>query len=222
MSGFAGRPGLTDIETADALLDESRGFFSAVERGFDFFGFKTAADNLRRYRSGKGGTHTYTDEEIAEHPALLEAEDRNRTNFERATFTGRTGNTRLNARLLSLGDGETYGFEDDWQAGTGLSRPSTYFAFGRNAVASKGESQAHRDGDLVSLRGTVTHGFIGRERFDFNPGQPGSLSALMIEGVGEAAPFTMAFERRQDVEAEMRYEPDGSLTLTRATWGAIR
>ena len=222
MSGLIGRPGTTDIETAEALLDDSRSSFSAVEQGFDFFGRKTAADNLRRYRSGKGGIHTYTDEQIAEHPALLEAEDKNRTNFERATFTGRTGDTSLNAKLLRLGDGEAYDFEDDWQARTGLSRPSTYFAFGRNAVASKGSFQAQREGDLLSLGGTVTHGFIGRERFDFNPGQPGSLSALMLEGAGEAAPFTMAFERRQDVDAEMRYEPDGSLTLLRSTWGAVR
>ena len=138
VSGFAGRPGLTDIETAEMLLDEARGFFSAAEQAFDFFGLRTAADNLRRYRSGHGRKHTYTDEEIAEHPALLEAEDRNRTNFERSAFTGRTGKPSLNAKLLGLEDGEEYGFEDHWQADTTLSRPSTYFAFGRNKVESLG------------------------------------------------------------------------------------
>lgn len=99
MSGFAGRPGLTDIETAEVLLDESRSFLSAAEQAFDFFGFKAAADNLRRYRSGAGGKHTYTDEEIAEHPALLEAEDRNRTNFERSTFTTAAFRGRRGVRL---------------------------------------------------------------------------------------------------------------------------
>ena len=44
----------------------------------------------------------------------------------------------------------------------------------------------------------------------------------MLEGAGEAGPFQMAYDRYQDVEAELRYEPDGSLTLRRTTWGAIR
>lgn len=88
-------------------------------------------------------------------------------------------------------------------------------------MGSLGSFHAQRHGDTLTLRGTVTHGFSGRERFDFSPGQPGSFSATMLEGAGEAEPFAMAFEREQDVEAKLRYEPDGSLTLLRSTWGAV-
>lgn len=59
MSGLTGRPGVTDFETADGLLDEASGFFSLFERAFDALGFGTAAENPRQYRSGQGGTRLY-------------------------------------------------------------------------------------------------------------------------------------------------------------------
>ena len=52
--GPLGYPGNTDLENAEALLDESRGFLTSVEKVFDFFGLDRAAENLRRYRSGAG------------------------------------------------------------------------------------------------------------------------------------------------------------------------
>jgi hypothetical protein len=119
-----------DSETAKGLLDEARSFFSTVERAFDFFGFDTAADNLRRYRSGQGGTHTYPDAEIERHPAVLEAEDQNRTYFENRTFTGQTSVEKLNSGLLDLEEGGTFTFKDHWNRATGLSGPATYLAFG--------------------------------------------------------------------------------------------
>lgn len=142
--------------------------------------------------------------------------------FKRAIFTGRTTNPTLNTNFLGLEDGKEYAFEDFWQSSTGWSRPSTYLAFGRNSVESNGGFLAWREGDLLSMQGTVTHGFIARERFDFNPGQLGHKQASLLESAGQAKPFAMQFEREQDVEAELRYEPDGSLTLLRASWGAIR
>jgi hypothetical protein len=207
---------------AEELLHEARGTFSLAERVFDHRGYDTAAENVRRYRSGRGGLEEYSDEEIARHPALLEAEDENRTRFEARTFTGRTGNRDLNAELLNLQDGASYNFFDKWDNGIPISGPSTYFAFGRTGVTSNGAFSAHRNGDVLTVRGYVGHGFGAREVFDFHFGQPGSQSAAILEGAGEAAPFHMAYDRVQGVEAELRYEPDGSLTLRRASWGAIR
>ncbi len=48
VSEFAGQPRLTDVETAEMLLDEARGRFSAAEQAFDFFVFSKTADYLLR------------------------------------------------------------------------------------------------------------------------------------------------------------------------------
>jgi hypothetical protein len=207
---------------AAGLLDAGRNFFSFVERGFDFFGFDTAAENLRRYRSGQGGLVEYSGKEIERHPALLDAEDESRTEFERRSFTGRTRNRTLNQKLLNLPDGEVYNFFDFWDSRVPLSRPSTYLAFGRTSIQSNGAFSAQRNGDILTIRGTVAHGFHPNERFDFNPGQPGRDAAEILEPAGEAAPFHMSYDRAQDVEAELRYEPGGALTLLRSSWGGIR
>ncbi|MBV1799656.1 hypothetical protein [Siccirubricoccus sp. G192] len=90
MSDTLDAAGPADADMAAGLLDAARNFFSLTERGFDFFGYDTAAENLRRYRSGQGGLEEYSNREIERHPALLEAEDTSRTRFESFTFTGRT------------------------------------------------------------------------------------------------------------------------------------
>ena len=45
-------------------------FFDTVGSVFRGLGFDTAADNLARYRSGVGGTHVYSNAEIARHGPL--------------------------------------------------------------------------------------------------------------------------------------------------------
>jgi hypothetical protein len=222
VSGTLDNSGPAIPETASRLLPWSRRFFDVTEGAFDAARYDTAAKNLRRYRSGRGGVEEYSDEEIARHPALLDAEDENRTRFESFTFTGLTGKPALNARLRDLPDGQSHDFYDEWDIGVPASRPSTYLAFGKTSVTSDGEFTAHRRGDALTIRGTVAHGFGQKEVFDFEADQPGSHPAAVLEGAGEAAPFRMAYDRRQSVEAELRYEPDGSLTLRRATWGSIR
>lgn len=222
MSDTLDNTGSTGLETPSRLLQWSRGFFDATEGAFDAARYDTAAKNLRRYRSGQGGVEEYPDEEIARHPALLDAEDGNRTRFEALTFTGLTGKPALNARLRNLPDGQSHEFYDEWDTGVPVSRPSTYLAFGKTSVTSDGEFTARRSGDVLTIRGTVAHGFGQKEVFDFEADQAGSHPAAVLEGAGEAAPFRMAYDRRQSVEAELRYEPDGSLTLRRALWGAIR
>lgn len=71
----------------------SRLFFDAAHGLFGLAGLDTAAANLRRYRSGLGGTRTYGTDEIAAHPLLMEAEDANRSRITSRTLTGRTNNT---------------------------------------------------------------------------------------------------------------------------------
>jgi hypothetical protein len=148
----------------------------------------------------------------------------------------------LNARVLDPEDGQTVEFEDSWTKSTNgfgnpfdnqderliISRPSTYFAFGRTGTRSVGQFEATRQGDNVIITGAVTHGMtsprVGQdtETFDFNPGQIGDEQSVTLERAGEAAPFGMRYERSQDVSALLRRSPDGSLTLRGVTWGALR
>ena len=46
----------------DTKLAVGRGFMDAAESTFDFLGFDDAARNIRRYRSGQGGTLNYSDQ----------------------------------------------------------------------------------------------------------------------------------------------------------------
>ncbi|MBV1799654.1 hypothetical protein [Siccirubricoccus sp. G192] len=119
-------------------------------------------------------------------------------------------------------EGETFNFDDYWDTPATASRPSTYLAFGRSAIKSDGTFSAERNGDMLTIRGTVAHGFGPKEIFDFNPGQPGRDAAEILERAGEAAPFRMSYDRSQDVQAELRYGPNGTLTLQSASWGRIR
>ena len=67
----------------------ARVFFGTAERAFRALGL-TAAENLGHYRSAKGTQRNFTDDQIAKHDLILEAEDANRTNFLAKTFIGKT------------------------------------------------------------------------------------------------------------------------------------
>ena len=151
----------------------------------------------------------------------MRAEDENRTRFQTRTFSGRTNNRDLNSALLGLESGSTYAFPDHWDTNILYGDAPTYFAFGRTGIRSGGEFTASREGERLRITGNVVHGFNPFERFDFNPGQPGSGSAQMLEAAGEARPFDMRFDRRQSVQAEGVYNPDGSITVESVTWGPI-
>ncbi|NYZ14967.1 hypothetical protein HL658_20670 [Azospirillum sp. RWY-5-1] len=210
----------------------SRGFFDVTQSAFDLLGFRTAADNLRRYRSGVGGDYTYSAEEMAGHPAYDDSIDINRSRFESTTFTGRTRDDSINKGLLELGDGQNFQFSDHYDHDIAYSRPSTYLAFGRSGVHSTGGFDAQRAGDRLLVQGRVTNRLGSRkddfETFDFNEGQPGHYEGTTLERRGQARPFNMRYSQEQDVNAELRYVPDprnpsrSILTLVRSTWGPIR
>lgn len=206
--------------------DRATRFFDFAESVFNVLGYDTAADNLRRYRSGVGGIRSYSAQEMEAHPAYGDAIDRSRSNFETKTFTGRTGRSAFNDRLLGLQDGETIQMNDYWDGNIGLSQPSTYFAFGRSGLRSEGDFTATRNGDRLNIRGNVLSR-MGTDKdkpelFDFNPLQIGYREGRFLEDMDEAKPFAMDYQRTQDVEAELQYEPDGSLTLLESLWGELK
>jgi hypothetical protein len=216
------------------------GFFDLAESAFRRLGLDGAAANLRRYRSGAGGTRWYADEEIAEHLPVTEAEDTNRSWFEKGTFTGNTRKDDVKEALFGVRDGETRTFEDHWNrgfeylgavakrplasAGSGFGL-DTYQSFGRGEVKSNGLFSVTRRGNNLKITGEVGHGFDSNDNdnlFDFNEGQPGHRQGRILEELGEAAPFRMQYDRRQSVTADVRREADGSLTVRSVRWGLVR
>ena len=84
---------------------------------------------------------------------MLDAEDANRTRFETRTFTARTDDPELNAALIGLPNGESRRIGDKWDFSVPWRQPSTYLAFGGTSVTSRGEFSAHRNGDVLTIRG---------------------------------------------------------------------
>lgn len=181
----------------------------------------------------------FSNEEIDRYPRITNAEDVNRTRFESSTFTGRTANEALNQKVNSLQDGQSVSLNDIWDSAIG-ALPDLFGAapirdleravtIGSTTVRSRGDFTATRQGNDVEINGTVRHGFRetdgypeGQEQFDFNPGQPGSSQARILEGAGKTKPFGMSYNKLQDVTAQFRREPNGTLVLRRVTWGATR
>ena len=202
-------------------------YFDNVGSTFRSLDMDTAADNLARYRSGRGGTYVFSNEEIERHSPLLRYEDENRTAFESFTFVGENRRGVATGALQNLADGESVTYGDYFNPPQIPHRLSTYMAFGRTGVLSRFEGTATRRGDEIQIEGEVSHDFSGGngrpgELFDFNPGQPGHSSAVEAETAGEARPFEMRMDRRQTVSALTRREPNGLFTLQSATWGPIR
>lgn len=229
--------GVSDDELNQSPEDSASEFMDLARGIFYILGFDTAVDNMRRYRSARGGTQTYTADEMSKHPAYDDAIDHNRTMFESRTFTGNTDKDDAKKALFDLKDGDSVQFSDNWQRNINafdkigslekmnLTGPSTYFAFGRSGVHSNGDFAATRSGDSLTITGSVLNRLGDKdhetEAFDFNPGQIGSPEARILERSGMAKPFAMDYRRRQSVKAEGRYEPDGTITLLKSLWGDL-
>ncbi len=225
---------------AEAGVRNARTFFDLAERAFDLVGLDTAADNLRRYRSGRGGTRRYDDDEIEAHLPVAEAEDFNRTQFESRTLAGLTEKQDAKEAMLGVKDGETRRFTDYWHAGlnyggTVRSRPAasvgrllnadTFASFGQGEVRSEGDFTVSRRGDDLTVEGVIGHGFDPSKTdnlYDFNAGAIGGRAASRLEQAGEAVPFRLQYDRRQDVRALVRREPGGSLTVRDVRWGRVQ
>lgn len=248
----------TSVSSAASTMSESQRaglrrfgsklFFDGFRTLFGGLGLDTAAKNLRRYRSGVGGTQAYSDQEIEEHPLITEAEDTNRTLFTSRTLVGKRDNKDLNDRLLNLVDGGEEKVVDLWKTsnkfpgiGEKMRHPNTLTAFGPFDIRSTSDFTARRKGDKLYLTGTVRHGFDEeteeevRERrargdfvpkeenlYNFNEGAIGSGAARDLEPVGAAKPFRMQYERVQDLNAEGEYLPGGGLIVRSAKWAPIR
>lgn len=99
-----GKPRSFFDETVSSLATEvvktgARTFFDGAGMVFNLLGLDDARRNLEHFRSGKGKTLIYTEEEMKDHPAINDAIDTNRTMFE-GIFIGRTKKARLSRKTL--------------------------------------------------------------------------------------------------------------------------
>lgn len=238
---------LSDEQKARLRQSGSKAFFDGFSSLFGAAGLDTAAKNLRRYRSAKGGIQDYSDEEIEDHSLVTEAEDSNRSRFVASTLTATSGNDYNNRGLRELKDGGRFEFSDHWESAIGTRNlfnvarnPDAYGAFGAAQVKSGGGLVANRKGNRIHVSGTITHGFDEETKderkkreavgnfvepetnlYNFDRGI-GSGAARDLEPIGAAKPFRMRYDRVQDLDAEMEVQPNGSLLVRRAKWGAIR
>jgi hypothetical protein len=188
-------------------------------------GWQLAVVHLEHFLDGTGTPVILSSEQVAQMPALLQAEEANRKRFEN-TFTANTRRPEINAALRGLADGGTLELADFWDVSTNPihNRPGDYAAIGRSTLHSEGRFRAVREGDRIEIQGEVTHrlgvkGLGGmddyyRDPYDFDAGQPGSFPAITLEHAGKARRFDMLSEpRRQRVTARVRARPDGRLEL---------
>ena len=198
-------------------------------------GWQLAHDHLQHYLNNTGTPVELTSQQLAQMPAVMNAEQENRLKFEETTFTGTTGNPDLNNLLRNIHQGKPVTFSDHWDRRTNAldNRPADYAAIGKSSVHSQGTFTALRQGDEVTIQGDVTHLLGGdpdhrhyyRDRYDFEAGQPGSFPATVLESAGQAKQFDMtSAPRRQKVSARVRIERGGRLSVVKDSikWGAVR
>jgi len=199
-------------------------------------GFGRAADHLGHYLGASGTPLKLRSKEVDEIPALRAAEDRNRLLTESSVLLGRTDKPNFNQTLNTPADGGEIDIRHAIESPAPLSalaqRPRDYVTFNRSGMRSVVDGKARRKGSLIFLDGHLTHRLDRKAQeslsdtdvgdpYDFNPGQPGSLSAAILEAQGKAKSYDMQSERRQRFRARVRLTPKHPRVLEELTWGDI-
>jgi|GEM_PF-7027069 len=208
--------------------------------GLDF-----AADNLERFLDGTRGTKNITRDEARQFDAIMEAEDTNRTRFERSFLDEGPGpedtflemedigssskpQHKFNAALKRIKDGQTVNLgTDDWE------REFHYFdqliqlvtgeadfalGVGRTELISEGTFTAERKGNVIHIKGTVDH--IWDDKYKFKPMQPFAGGALVLQKHRGARPFNILAKWKQKIQGTIEIV-DGALTNPQFHWQDI-
>ncbi|MBC7431956.1 MAG: hypothetical protein H7345_07795 [Rubritepida sp.] len=130
--------------SASLSLTPGARYFDNIGSAFRSLDLGTAADNLARYRSGRGGTHVFTNQEIERHAPLLRYEDENRTAFKSYSFVGETSRGIPTGTLQNLPDGESVAYGDT--STLRKSRTDSQRTWPLDALASFQGSKAPRPG----------------------------------------------------------------------------
>ena len=111
-------------------------------------GYNVAADNLQRFLHGIGGTKPLEVPWLRGFSVVTSAERENQGSFERV----------LTDLADELADGETTQFSDNWHSMfTGSGFTELYYAVGTSTIGSYGNFTLARNGELITIQGTVKH-----------------------------------------------------------------
>lgn len=131
-------------------------------------------------------------------------------------------------KLLDMKDGDRLDLRDDWDhkftkrqvVQNYLLKDANFaLAFGENNVKSTGKFSARRDGNTITIDGTIRH--VWREPYNFERGQPGAAEGHTLERQGKAKAYWSIAQWEQPIRAIVNVK-DGKLSLDRILKGELR
>ena len=169
-------------------------------------GYKEAADNMEHFLDGGGTTRTIEAKWLRSFASVIESEQVNQRRFE-----NQSRDKSFDYVAPNLADGETVTISDYWDS---LIDPSEfdksqwklYYASGHSTLTSRGEFTLTRQGNTVTVSGTVVHSWF--DDYDWhsdltvelpNGEMANDKDALLLEQYRGAAPFKMVSEWTQTV-----------------------
>lgn len=195
------RCGVVGTLCPDAKVSAIRSEYRKMIKNARALGVDVAADNLERFIEGSGGTKNESVEWLRGFSPITKAEGVNQKRFE----------STLTDLAYDLADGETKDLSEYWDRMlTGSVFSELFYASGTSTITSEGEFTLTRDGNVVSISGSVTHNW--HDPYDWHAGLtafiPGSgvvsdEDAIFLEQYGGANLFEMEAVWTQTLEAEI-------------------
>lgn len=152
-------------------------------------GYHVAADNLQHFLTGSGAKRTISVAWLRGFSEITSAEEVNRSRFEES----------LHNLAISMPSGTSRNLNDYWDRSlTGGITTELYYASGTSTITSTGEFVLTKNGDNVTISGTVSHHWWDPYDWHANlsaliPGH-GVISdadALLLQRYRQASPFPM-------------------------------
>lgn len=183
-----------------------------------------AAYLLEKFLDGDDSPVFLSREEAREIEFVRIGEAENNRRFIEDTFTGKTKNPKITECLRTLQDGEQCNIKDHYDyernklnsLGLGLfhytqeqvpgveraEELDEILSFGSHEVKSKIVFTARRTGDVIRIKGVITHS--ASDNYNFEKGTPGHLvGARRLQEVGRASPYTIESVWYQEVEGQV-------------------
>jgi hypothetical protein len=170
-------------------------------------GYKVAADNMEHFLDGGGATRPIEAKWLRGFSSVMASEQENQQRFQSASHEKSFDNV-----APTLADGQTVTLTDYWDS---LIDPSEfdksqwklYYASGHSTLTSRGEFTLTRQGNTITVTGTVVHSWF--DNYDWhsdlvvelpNGEMANDKDALLLEQYRGAAPFKMVSEWTQTVQ----------------------
>jgi len=191
-------------------------------------GLRWAVSNVEHFRQGTGKERIIPGSQIWNFPSIRDAQEINQRRFEISFASGEKWGP-------SLDDGHAMSAEDYWVVQlrpNPLKEPDLYFAAGDSTFRSDGIFMFERNGNTVTVTGTVVHSFY--DNYNWDPGKeapvpvPGEFATItdsdmmVLQTCRDAQPFEQRASWTQEVTGTIIYDDKGNEPLIHFNWGPIR